>query len=90
MAQPTVGVPDDEPEMRKALRRLLTCRGIQEEGSRVKATILRTFPDPEEKDEADRADRQCAGLGDGRQPAKVKPQTNAPASAVRQTNQAEC
>jgi FixJ family two-component response regulator len=29
MAQPTIGVLDDEPEMRKALRRLLTCRGFQ-------------------------------------------------------------
>ncbi len=29
MARPTVGVLDDEPEMRKALRRLLVCRGFQ-------------------------------------------------------------
>ncbi|MCL4788665.1 MAG: response regulator [Verrucomicrobia bacterium] len=29
MAPPTVGVLDDEPEMRKALRRLLTSRGFQ-------------------------------------------------------------
>ncbi len=29
MAQSTIGVLDDEPEMRKALRRLLTCRGYQ-------------------------------------------------------------
>ncbi len=28
-ARPTVGVLDDEPEMRKALRRLLACRGFQ-------------------------------------------------------------
>ncbi len=31
MAQPTIGVLDDEPEMRKALRRLLSCRGFQVE-----------------------------------------------------------
>lgn len=29
VARPTVGVLDDEPEMRKALRRLLICRGFQ-------------------------------------------------------------
>lgn len=29
VARPTVGVLDDEPEMRKALRRLLNCRGFQ-------------------------------------------------------------
>jgi hypothetical protein len=29
LARPTIGVLDDEPEMRKALRRLLTCRGLQ-------------------------------------------------------------
>ncbi len=28
-AQATIGVLDDEPEMRKALHRLLTCRGYQ-------------------------------------------------------------
>ncbi len=30
-AQPTIGVLDDEPDMRKALRRLLSCRGFQVE-----------------------------------------------------------
>jgi CheY-like chemotaxis protein len=30
-AQPVVAVLDDEPEMRKALRRLLTCRGFRVE-----------------------------------------------------------
>jgi FixJ family two-component response regulator len=29
MAAPTIAVLDDEPEMRKALRRLLACRGFQ-------------------------------------------------------------
>ncbi len=28
VAQPTIGVLDDEPEMRKALHRLLACRGF--------------------------------------------------------------
>ncbi len=28
-AQPAIGVLDDEPEMRKALRRLLSCRGFR-------------------------------------------------------------
>ncbi len=31
VARPTIGVLDDEPEMRKALRRLLACRGFQVE-----------------------------------------------------------
>ncbi len=29
VARATIGVLDDEPEMRKALRRLLACRGFQ-------------------------------------------------------------
>ncbi len=31
IVHPTIGVLDDEPEMRKALHRLLTCRGYQVE-----------------------------------------------------------
>ncbi len=38
--QPTIGVLDDEPEMRKALRRLLTCRGFQVEEYERGADVL--------------------------------------------------
>ncbi|NLH75357.1 MAG: response regulator [Verrucomicrobia bacterium] len=40
MAQQTVGVLDDEPEMRKALRRLLTSRGFRVEEYEQGADLL--------------------------------------------------
>ena len=46
VGRPTVGVLGDEPEMRKALRRMLTCRGFQVVEYERGADVLETAGPP--------------------------------------------